>query len=159
MHDLVTLGRVIWVIDTIRTRLHVRAHTRADCSREPTHECGAREFSHSAFAVLLRLNGCETTAAKVGSFSAKIRGRGISEMGSRSSLLILLLFAGRNSRAGGMTFAVVCVRNTETISILPISMKRERGRKREKAKRNNDDDVCLSAKRRSYRQPANGTRL
>jgi len=27
VHDLVTLGRVIWVIDTIRTRLHVRAHT------------------------------------------------------------------------------------------------------------------------------------
>lgn len=34
MHDLVTLGRVIWVIDTIRTWLHVRAHTltRADCA-------------------------------------------------------------------------------------------------------------------------------
>lgn len=33
VHDLVTPGRVIWVIDTIRTRLAVRAHTltRADC--------------------------------------------------------------------------------------------------------------------------------
>lgn len=34
VHDLVTVGRVIWVIDNIRTRLHVRAHTftRADCT-------------------------------------------------------------------------------------------------------------------------------
>lgn len=34
VYDLVTLGRVIWVIDTIRTRLLVRAHTltRADCA-------------------------------------------------------------------------------------------------------------------------------
>lgn len=36
MHDLVTLGRVIWVIDTIRTRLHVRAHTPHACA-----DCGA----------------------------------------------------------------------------------------------------------------------
>jgi len=54
VYDLVTLGRVIWVIDTIRTRLHVRAHTltRADCSREQLiHECGARRFSHTTFTV------------------------------------------------------------------------------------------------------------